>query len=89
VKCPITYLSEFEPFLHQPLSPSTPETFISLDGCPGNDALIAASDTAVTNANPPLSLSAVTLLTNDNDIEGCVAKTKTFRFLHKIFGVTA
>jgi RHS repeat-associated protein len=43
---------------------------VTLAITPVNDAPVALGDTATTNANTPLTLSAATLLANDTDIEG-------------------
>jgi Ca2+-binding RTX toxin-like protein len=43
---------------------------VTLDITPVNDAPVAISDSATTNANTPLILSAATLLANDTDIDG-------------------
>jgi Bacterial Ig domain/RTX calcium-binding nonapeptide repeat (4 copies) len=43
---------------------------VTLNITPVNDAPLASSDAATTNANTPLTLSAATLLANDTDIDG-------------------
>jgi subtilase family serine protease len=43
---------------------------VTLNITPVNDAPVASSDAATTNANTPLILSAATLLANDTDIDG-------------------
>jgi RHS repeat-associated protein len=43
---------------------------VMLNITPVNDAPVASSDAATTNANTPLILSAATVLANDTDIEG-------------------
>jgi VCBS repeat-containing protein len=43
---------------------------VTLNITPVNDAPVASSDAATTNANTPLNLSAATLLANDTDIDG-------------------